>query len=163
MTDGTFAKMSGSTLVGQWDKLNSNSYYEKIVNFTIKSQDQVDSSVLFRKVVNDADNGFDSNFTNFLSSTTVWKSFLDYDVNSVDPQVNGNPSVSVKIYKQNEANTYYFGDKPMHKLNKDTSNTLVLQFYQNLRKINSDGTISSNDQKQVLTEPATWPLIFAAP
>ena len=163
MTDGTFAKMSGSTLVGQWDKLNSITYYEKTVDFTIKSQDQVDSSVFFRKVVNDSNNGFDSNFLSFLGSSTAWKSFLDYDVNSVDPQVNGTPSVTVKIFNQDNAEGYYFKKDDVaatNPLNQKGNNTLVLQFYQNLRKINN-GVLTS-ESKQVLIGSYTYTFYYGA-
>lgn len=164
MTDGTFAKMSGSTLVGQWDKLNSSIYYEKTVNFTIKSQEQIDSSVFFRKVVNDSNNGFDSNFLSFLGSTTVWKSFLDYDANSVDPQVNGTPSVTVKIFKQDSAEGYYFNKGSTgatNPLKKNGNNSLVLQFYQNLREINN-GVLTNQNTKQVLIGSYTYTFYYGA-
>lgn len=164
MTDGTFAKMSGSTLIGQWDKLTQNAYYEKTVDFTIKSESEVDSSVFFRKVVNDSGDGFDNSFVTFIGSSTVWKSFLDYDASSLDPQVT-TPSVTVKIYNQDE-DGYYFKKKDgsaeaTNPLEKGKNNSLVLEFYQNLREI-KDGVAQSTNTKSVLIGSYTYTFYYGA-
>ncbi|MDE6562958.1 MAG: hypothetical protein K2J98_01590 [Malacoplasma sp.] len=161
MNDGTFAKMNYSNLVGQWDKLEQNSSYEKEADFIIKSQDEVDSSVFFRKVVNNGANAFDGAFTDFISGNTVWKNFLDFDESSIDGQLPAGtePNVSVSIYKQND-NNYYFGSSATHKLEDNKSNTLTLVFTQNLRKINAGGSLDYSDTKSVIIGSYTYTFYY---
>lgn len=161
MTDGTFAKMNFSNLVGQWDKLEENSSYEKEADFTIKSQDEVDSSVFFRQVVNSSGNGFDGAFTDFLSGSTVWKNFLDFDEFSIDGQLPAGtePVVTVSIFNQSE-NNYYFGSNPTQKLEPNKSNSLTLVFTQNLRKISAGGNLDYSDSRNVIIGSYTYTFYY---
>ncbi|MDE5949930.1 MAG: hypothetical protein K2G54_03570 [Malacoplasma sp.] len=161
MTDGTFAKMNYSSLVGQWNKLEENSSYEKEADFTIKSQDEVDSSVFFRQVVANGGNSFDGAFLEFLSGNTVWKNFLDFDESSIDGQLPAGtePVVSVKVFNQDTAD-YYFGSSATHKLEANKSNSLTLVFTQNLRKISAGGNLDYSESKSVIIGSYTYTFYY---
>ena len=161
MTDGTFAKMNYSNLVGQWNKLEETSSYEKEADFDIKSQDEVDSSVFFRQVVNNSGNAFDGAFIEFLNGNTVWKNFLNFDESSIDGQLPAGtePVVSVKVFNQEDTN-YYFGNNPTHKLEANKSNSLTLVFTQNLRKINAGGNLDYSDSKSVIIGSYTYTFYY---
>ena len=163
MTDGTFAQMSNSTLLGQWDKLEASTSYEKPASFTILSQNEVNNSIFFRKVVNAAGNGFDSDFLNFIGGNTIWQSFLKLDSSTLDGRLpaGSNASVSVSIYNHTTGtDNYYFGTNPTNKLEANKSNTLTLVFTQNLRQISASGSIETANQKSVIIGSATYTFYY---
>ena len=163
MSDGTFAQMSNSTLLGQWDKLEASTSYEKPASFTILSQDEVNNSIFFRKVVNPAGNGFDSDFLNFIGGNTIWQSFLKLDSSTLDGRLpaGSNASVSVSIYNHTTGtDNYYFGTNPTNKLEPNKSNTLTLVFTQNLRQISASGSIETANQKSVIIGSATYTFYY---
>ena len=165
MSDGTFAQMSNSTLLGQWDKLEANPSYEKPASFTILSQNEVNNSIFFRKVVNTAGNGFDSDFLNFISGNTIWQSFLKLDNSTLDGRLpsGSTASVSVSIYNykngDTQNNSYYFNStNPLLKPNQ--TNTITLVFTQNLRQISASGSIDASKQQSVIIGSATYTFYY---
>ncbi|BAC44572.1 conserved hypothetical protein [Malacoplasma penetrans HF-2] len=152
MTDGKFVKMNDSNLVGQWDSLYSSDSYEKAGDFIFKSQNEVDSSVLFKRVVNSNGGSFDTDFISYINSTTSWKDFLT--VVSTDGQITTDPSVTVSIYNYDSSNpsnnNYYFGDSATNPLNPNTNNTITLVFTQNLRKISAGGNVTQEYTTMVI-------------
>ncbi|RXY96111.1 hypothetical protein D8X55_04710, partial [Malacoplasma penetrans] len=141
MKDGKFVKMNDSNLVGQWDSLYTSESYEKAGDFIFKSQDEVDSSVLFKRIVDsDTATDFNTDFNTYINSTTSWKDFLT--VVSKDGQITTDPSVTVSIYNYANKDSYYFGQNATNKLTASGNNSITLVFTQNLRKINAGGTVT---------------------
>ncbi|RXY96114.1 hypothetical protein D8X55_04715 [Malacoplasma penetrans] len=150
MTNGNFVKMNDSNLVGQWDSLYTSESYEKAGDFIFKSQDEVDSSVLFKRVVDTGGTSFAADFISYISSSTAWKDFLT--VVSTDGQITTDPSITVSIYNYSStgSNDYYFGTNAQNKLNANTNNSITLVCTQNLRKINAGGTVTQDFTTMVI-------------
>lgn len=133
MTDGTFAEFTDSTFIGQWDTILQNESQELPVNISILEQSQISSTILYQKVANDQNNGYDSTFTTFLSSATAYENFLT--INFQDPRLNGQlPDIRV-IASSFSAPT-------------DGSKTysVTLTFQQNLREIDANGNVETTSQ-----------------
>ncbi|MDE5553240.1 MAG: hypothetical protein K2I67_01690, partial [Malacoplasma sp.] len=131
MTDGTFAQFTDSTFIGQWDKVLQNESQELPVNISVLEESQLSPTILYQKVANDSNNGYDSTFTAFLGSATAYENFLT--VNFQDPRLNGQlPDISVTS-----------SEFTAPTITNSKTYTVTLTFKQNLRKIDASGNISN--------------------
>lgn len=127
MTDSTFGQFSGSTFVGQWDKLAQVSSTELPINFSIKSQNEIAPSVISQKVA--AGSTYASEFINYLANGESYKDFLN--VTFQDPRLTISPSITISQSA--------FVDS------QDKIYSVELTFKQKLRKIDYNGNITSDE------------------
>ena len=149
MTNGKFAKFSNDTLLGQWDELSKQESYELPIRFNIKSQNEVSSSILFKEVAENDGNSYSSTFLQYLQGSNTYNDFLNVDLNSLDPRLNGAlPVIKVEVLDTNTNTGGGSGSgkdatpswTEEQKQSKQYPVTLV--FKQVLRKISSSGVVS---------------------
>lgn len=151
MTNGKFAKFSNDTLLGQWDELSKNESFELPIRFNIKSQNEVSSSILFKEVAENDGQSYSSTFLQYLQGSNTYNDFLNVDLNSLDPRLNGAlPVIKVEVLDTNTNTGGGTGSgsgkdatpnwTEEQKSSKQYPVTLV--FKQVLRKISSSGVVS---------------------
>lgn len=125
MTDGSIIQFSASNLIGQLDKIVNSERTEVLASVSIKEDDEIDSSIIFKSVS-------DSDFDSYISQNAL--SFLNLE--SYDP-VFGQPKFSAEV-------------KSKTQINGTKNQQVTIAFYQELRKRNSSGTIESTNNKVLL-------------
>lgn len=143
MEDGTFGQFLGSTLIGQWDKLSSSENRELPASVSIKSNSEVSSSVLYQEVLT-SDGNYTTSFENYMKSSTAYRDFLN--VEFIDPRITTNPEIVIEYPKANTLMSQKEG----------RIYSIELTFKQKLRKVGIDGSIITNDPKEIVIAKQTY-------
>lgn len=143
MEDGTFGQFLGSTLIGQWDKLSSSENRELPASVSIKSNSEVSSSVLYQEVLT-SDGKYTSSFENYMKSSTAYRDFLN--VEFIDPRITTNPEITIS----------YPDASTLSAQKKERIYSIELTFKQKLRKVGIDGSIITNDPKEIVIAKQTY-------
>lgn len=144
MEDGTFGQFLGSTLIGQWDKLSSKENRELPASVSIKSNSEVSPSVLYQEVLNSDGLSYTTSFVNYMKSSTAYRDFLN--VEFIDPRITTNPEIVIEYPNANTLTA--------QKVKRVYS--IELTFKQKLRKVGIDGSIITNDPKEIVIAKQTY-------
>lgn len=144
MEDGTFGQFLGSTLIGQWDKLSSSENRELPASVSIKSNSEVSPSVLYQEVLNSDGSSYTTSFENYMKSSTAYRDFLN--VEFIDPRITTNPEIVIEYPEASTLTTQK--DKRVY--------SIELTFKQKLRKVGIDGSIITNDPKEIVIAKQTY-------
>lgn len=129
MRDGKFAQFLGKNSIGRWDAISASSSLELAVNFDILNSNEIKPLVLYQQIANNSDNGYATEFTQYLQSSRSYNDFMN--ITFVDPRLGSSLpeiSISASAFVSNPSRIY----------------SIQLSFIQRLRSLNPDGSIDSN-------------------